>query len=153
MKGRIRIYVLLICALAAWTITYFQYSSDKQRYLRLKAKGLPAKAESEYNVRMWVDYADYSFTTYNGITIHHSQKIMNKSDFEKHYADLFVIYNPDNPEEFGTIDDLAGYDPAWRRIFYLIINPLAMTFVFFMIIRFIVIMKKRFFPLSPTSSR
>jgi hypothetical protein len=118
-----KIRILIACSIAV-IVAVFQFISQRQHHLRLQNHGLITKAVSAYRKSLGSGYADFSFTTPQGKTISKSTKCGDKETFDRLYSTMFVVYNPDNPNEFDTLYDFENYSLRYSIIFLLIIYPI-----------------------------
>lgn len=126
-----RLRILVACSIGV-IIPVFQFVSQRQHHLRLQKQGVITKAVSAYRQSPGSSYVDFSFNTPQGKTIQKSQKCGNKETFDRLYSTMFVIYNPNDPNEFDTLYDYENYSLRYSIIFLLIIYPVFL-FIFVLV--------------------
>lgn len=143
MNKRARNLLIILFAIIAWTISSYQFNHHKQKHERLVNKGEIVNAVSNYSEHLWVGYAGFSFITKQGVKVDGSRKCGNRKSFNKQYANLKIIYNPDNPKEYENLLDFEGYSLGGLNILFYGLYPAAMTFVCYSIVRFIFLVIKK----------
>ena len=128
---------MLIAMVIAWSIALFQYSIDREKYIRLRDNGTVVPAISSYSKDWTGDYANFYFITMEGTRIEKSQKCGSKETFDKEYANMLVIYNPKNPKEFENFYDFNNYFGRYRVFFFLFLYPFLLTMFLLMGLRVI----------------
>ena len=131
---------IIISFLLSVSIAIYQYGLDRSRHERLERKGIMVKGMSYFKMQE-TGYAYFDFTTITGTPVHHSEKC-SQNEFTSQYQPLFVIYNPDNPNEFDPLYDFMSYNFAWRNFFYLFLYPVFLTFFFILLFRNITLLLK-----------
>jgi hypothetical protein len=126
---------LFICFCISATIVTLQFTLDRIDHLQFQNKGKIAIASSTYSKQWSGDYANFSFTTDKGQIIEHSQKCGSKNTFDKEYANMKVIYNPENPEDFQNYYDFNNYSLTYRVFFFFGIYLTFLTFFLYILDR------------------
>ncbi|MEO5562056.1 MAG: hypothetical protein ABIR18_01450 [Chitinophagaceae bacterium] len=126
---------IFICFIIALLFVSFQFTLDRLEHLRLFHKGEVVSATSLYRKDWTGSYADFSFITENGQVIKHSEKCGSKETFEKQYANMWVIYNVDDPNDFSTLYDFNNYSLPTRIMFYFLIYLTFLTAFLFILER------------------
>lgn len=126
---------LLICFFLALSVVTLQFTLDRREHLRLAANGIVVNATSTYHKDWSGEYAHFTFTTKGGRQIEHSQKCGSKKTFDEQYANMQIIYNAKNPDEFINWYSFASYSLNYRLFFYFGIYLTFLTFFLYVLER------------------
>lgn len=106
-----------------------QFTNDRQQHLRLAAGGIITKTTLSYYEDWSGNYARFEFIAVDGRRIEHSQKCGSKQRFDEEFANMEVIYNAKNPQEFMNVYYFNHYSLAYRIVFFFGIYLFVLTFI------------------------
>jgi hypothetical protein len=135
MSPLIKKQKIAICFSIALTFAITQFVQDKNEHERFRQKGKIAIASATYARPLAVDYAYVNFTTDQGERISYAEKCGSKSNFDKEYTNLKVLYLIDNPSIHKNYNDFISYSINTRILFFFFIYLGFLTFFFYMLHR------------------
>ena len=126
---------ILLCSLISLCIVSLQFTLDRKRHLKFENEGEITHAESKFSKGWTGEYAHISFTASNGKKIESVKKCGSKETFDREYANMLVMYNPEKPEDFINLYEFANYSLGYRIFFFFGIYFILLSFILFQLVR------------------
>ncbi|HCT29777.1 MAG TPA: hypothetical protein DIW31_03365 [Bacteroidales bacterium] len=139
------IKLLIICLIAAFSISFYQFYNSYISFQKLKTNGIITTAKTEFiQSKYSFDHFKIEFVTAEGKTISRTKICEDKKTFEDEYSNLKIIYLHDEPNIYWELFYFKSYSVWDTFVFYFMVYaPLGGLLVYILIAQGLLLLKRK----------